>query len=75
MKQNQKINSFFARETMLAIFGWYFEIWAVQKYVNLVDLVKSFPTSIYWQKIGVDTAENEPLEVWEKIQFIILLPP
>ena len=23
-----------------------FEIWAVQKYVNLVDLVKSFPTSI-----------------------------
>ena len=22
-------------------------------------------------KIGVDTAENEPLEVWGKIQFII----
>ena len=26
-------------------------------------------------KIGVDTAENESLEVWGKIQFIIHLPP
>ena len=27
-------------------------------------------------KIGVDTAENEPLEVWGKFQFIIIhLPP
>ena len=26
-------------------------------------------------KIGVDTDENEPLEVWGKIQFIIHLPP
>ena len=26
-------------------------------------------------KVGVDTAENEPLEVWGKIQFIIHLPP
>ena len=26
-------------------------------------------------KIGVDTAENEPPEVWGKIQFIIHLPP
>ena len=26
-------------------------------------------------KIGVDTAENEPLEVWGKIRFIIHLPP
>ena len=34
---------------MLTIFGWNFEIWAVQKYVNLVDLVKSFLTSIYLQ--------------------------
>ena len=33
-----------------AIFGWNFEIWAVQKYVNLLDLVKSFPISIYLQK-------------------------
>ena len=40
----------FIREKMLTSFGWNFEIWAVQKYVNLVDLVKSFPTSIYLQK-------------------------
>ena len=26
-------------------------------------------------KIGVDTAENEPLEVWGKIQLNIQLPP
>ena len=31
---------------------------------DLVDLEKCFPMSIYLQKIGVDTAENEPLEVW-----------
>ena len=51
----------FIREKMLTIFGWNFEIRAVQKYasvlfskrrinVNRVDLVKSFPTSIYLQK-------------------------
>ena len=35
----------------------------VQKHVNLVDLVKSFPTNIvhsFLAKFGVDTAENEP---------------
>ena len=32
------------------LFCWNFEIWAVQKYVNLVDLVKRFPTNIYLQK-------------------------
>ena len=76
----------------------------MQKYVNLVDLVKSFPTSSLVQififqflsmslflnllfetdsysneyllaKIGVDTAENEHLEVWGKIQFMIHSPP
>ena len=47
--KKSKIN-LFIREKMLTIFGWNFEIWAVQKYVNLVDLVKSFPTSIYLQK-------------------------
>ena len=40
-----------------------------QKYilvVHFVDLVKSFPTSIYYilANIGVDTAENEPLRMW-----------
>ena len=33
----------------------------MQKYVNIVDLVKSFPTSIYYTfaELGVDTAERE----------------
>ena len=37
----------------------------MQKHVNLVDLVKSFETSIYYllAKFGVDTDENEPLKV------------
>ena len=41
------------------------ECGAVQKCVNLVDLVKSFQTSIYFllAKFGVDTAENGSLEV------------
>ena len=26
-------------------------------------------------KTGVDTAENEPLKVWRKVQFIIHSPP
>ena len=39
-------NSFIIREKMLTIFGWNLEIWAVQKYVNLVDLAKSFQKSI-----------------------------
>ena len=30
----------FDREKMLTIFGWNFEIWAVQKYENLGDLEK-----------------------------------
>ena len=34
----------------------------VQKHVNLVDLVKSFQTNIYYllARVGFDTAENEP---------------
>ena len=67
----------FIREKMLTIFGWNFEIWAVQKYAYLVDLVKSFPTSIYLvlAKIGVDTAENEPSKFGGKFKslFICLL--
>ena len=31
---------------MLTIFDWNFEVWAVQKYANLVDLVKSFPGDV-----------------------------
>ena len=42
---------------------------AVQKCVNLVDLVKSFQTSIHYllAKFGVDTAENRPLKVCQKL--------
>ena len=38
---------------------------AVQQCVYLLDLVKSFPTSIYYllAKLGVDTAENEPSKI------------
>ena len=41
----------------------------VQKCGNLVDLVKSFQTNIYYllAKFGVDTAENWPLKVRQKL--------
>ena len=46
----------------------------MQKHLNLVDLVKSFlfeqianSNEYLLAKIGVDTTENEPLEVWGKI--------
>ena len=40
----------------------------VQKCVKLVDLVKSFQTSVYYllAKFGFDTAENETLNVCQK---------
>ena len=50
-------------------FCWNIEIWAMQKRANLVDLVKSFLTSILnnsLAKFGFDTAKNEPLKVWRK---------
>ena len=42
----------------------------MQKYVNRVDVVKSFPANSYslLVKIGIDTAENEPLKVWRKFR-------
>ena len=38
-------------------------------YVNLIDLVKSLPTSIYYSvaKVGFGTAENEPLKVCQEL--------
>ena len=40
----------------------------VQECVHLLDLVKSFQTSIYYSlgKFGFDTAENEPLKVCQQ---------
>ena len=40
---------------------WNFECWAVQKRVNLVDLVKSFQTSIYFQ----NSASIQPSPVYQ----------
>ena len=63
------------RKKRLKIFDWIFECWAVQnwipnvqKRVYLVDLAKSFQTSIYYllAKFNFDTAENEPLKVCRK---------
>ena len=49
----------------------------MQKSVNLVDLVKSFHTSIYnlLAKRGFDTAEIEPLKVWGLFKSFIHSPP
>ena len=52
-------------------FSWFFYwIPKVQKRVNLVNLVKSFQTSISYllAKFGFDTAENEPLKVCQKLE-------
>ena len=56
----------------MAIFDEKIEIRERCKGVHCVDLGESFPTDSYSNeyllaKIGVDTAENEPLEVWGKI--------
>ena len=37
---------------ILTKFCWDIEVWAVQKHVNLVDLVKSFPTNIFLQNLA-----------------------
>ena len=60
----------------MAIFDEKIEIRERCKGVHCVDLGESFPTDSYSNayllaKIGVDTAENEPLEVWGKIFNII----
>ena len=56
----------------MTIFGSNFEIEERCKGVHCVDLGESFPTiansnEYLLAKIGVDTAENAPLEVWGKI--------
>ena len=67
---------------------WNIEVRAVQKHVHLVDLDKSFPTSIYLQNMAsilprtrkiirstaaAAAAENEPLRNWLKIGQYLLL--
>ena len=48
------------------------EIWNGAKEKN-VDLVKSFPTSMYLQKFGFDTTENEPPKGSKKYQKMYTL--
>ena len=41
---------------------WNIEIWAVQKHVNIVDLVKSFPTNILLQNLASIQERPSPLK-------------
>ena len=42
---------------------WKFEVWPVHKHVNIADLAKSFPTSVwYLLAIGLDTADEDPIK-------------
>ena len=44
-------------------------------FLNLLFETDSYSNEYLLAKIGVDTAENEPLEVWGKILFNIHSPP
>ena len=44
-------------------------------FLNLLFETDSYSNEYLPAEIGVDTAENEPLEVWGEMQFIIHLPP
>ena len=65
-------NSLFIRDKMLTLFGWNFEIWAVQKYVNLIDLVKSFPTSIYLLKSASIQPRTSLSKFWGKFNSLFI---
>ena len=41
---------------------WNIEVWAVQKPVNLADLAKSFPTSIYLQNLTSMQPRTSPVK-------------
>ena len=56
-------------------FGGFFEILVVQKVCKSCRSRQELSNEYSLAKIGVDTAENEPLKVWKKIQFIIHSPP
>ena len=54
-------------EKSLTNFCWNFEIWAVQKSANPVDLekpAKTLQNEYLVAIVAVHTAENEPLKVW-----------
>ena len=47
----------------LTQFCWNIEVWAVQKHVNLVDLVKSFPTIVFLQNLALVQLLKGPWKV------------
>ena len=49
------------RKSLTKIF-WNIEVWAVQKHVNLVDLVKSFPTNIFFQILASIQKRTSPIK-------------
>ena len=59
----------------MAIFDEKIEIRERCKGVHCVDLDRELSNEYLLAKIGVDTAENEPLEIWGKIQFTIHFTP
>ena len=63
---------FFIRPKILTIFGWNFEVWAVQKYVDLVDLVKTFPTNIYLQRSASIQPRMSLSKFWGDFSFLFI---
>ena len=49
------------RKSLTKIF-WNIEVWAVQKHVNLVDLVKSFPTNSFLQNLASIQKRTSPIK-------------
>ena len=49
------------RKSLTNIF-WNIEIWAVQKHVDIVDLVKSFPKNILLQNLASIQKRTSPLK-------------
>ena len=49
------------RKSLTKIFGD-IEVWAEQKHVNLADLVKSFPTNVFLQKLASIQKRTSPVK-------------
>ena len=64
----------YSKKRKWTMFGSDLGIWAVQKYVNLVDLVKNYPTSTYFQnrRRYSRVRASQSLEVIQ-FNFVILL--
>ena len=68
-------NSFFIREKNVDDFWLKFWDLSGAKMCKSWRSRQELSNECLLAKIGVDTAENEPLKVWGKIQFIIHSPP